>query len=155
MFVRLCSYKEMMPTLFISLHSCYQPRNTIMMLWISLIWPWVNIQKILCEWMSCFLSMLSLMFIFPRFSSHSFQEGMDLKNFFSLSSLLSHSFIASLLIKGLLNSDKGFVLEGRLEVDSWSYFVSFYTMHVDKFSSCMLCSMFVSSIFMQYCKKDK
>lgn len=62
MFVRLYSYKEMMPTLFISLRSCYQPRNTIMMLWISLIWPWVNIQKILCEWMSCLLSVLSLIF---------------------------------------------------------------------------------------------
>lgn len=70
MFVRLCSYKEMMPTHFISLRSCFQPRNTTMMLWISLIWPWVNIQKILCEWMLCLLSVLSLIFFIDAYIIH-------------------------------------------------------------------------------------
>lgn len=69
--------------------------------------------------MSCFLSTLSLVFIFPGFSSHSFQEGIDLKiGLFSFSSSLpSWPFSASLLIKGLLNRDEGFGLEGRLELD--------------------------------------
>lgn len=64
--------------------------------------------------------MLYLIFVFPGFSSHSFQEGMHLKMglFFFLSSLLSPPFIASLLIKGCLNMDTGFVLEGKLQLDS-------------------------------------
>lgn len=105
------------------------------------------------------LSTLSLICIFFRFSSHSFQEGLDLKMglllfFFFFPAVFppGHVMQVWVILKGCWIVIKDLVLEGKLELDSWSCFgfCGFFlqTILLDNFSPVACFRVFFCLLFL-------